>query len=238
MPKHFIRQAAASLLFVFCLMASLGAHAGGPKHPKLVCKTCNLNGATTATVGSASQYVLMGGTTAGWTVSNGATILYSTSSTVEVEFNNTGTTNIETAGATCGGASINVSVTVAPLVAGSLSTSTGTINYGATPGAISSSGASGGSCGGSYSYAWYYSTDDVNWNLISGATGLSYQHGALYQTTYYKQVVTCGSSNATSNILTITVYARQLGVHRYSKDIAGSVTASAGDNLFVIRCLV
>jgi len=103
-------------------------------------------------------------------------------------------------------------------VAGSISTSTGTINYGATPGAISSSGASGGSCGGSYSYAWYYSTDDVNWNLISGATGMSYQPGALYQTTYYKQVVTCGSSNATSNILTVTVYPQLSG---------GSISASS-----------
>jgi hypothetical protein len=210
MRNLFLPITAKCTLLFLLVVASFAAHAGKPGHPKIVCKTCNLNGPTTGFVGQAGMFVLTTGTTAGWTVTNGATIIRSTSNTVTVQFNNTGITNVETAGATCGGASINVSVTVQPLTAPSISESSGTINYGATPGVISSSGASGGSCGTSYSYAWYSSTNNSTWNLISGAGGLSYQPGALFQTTYFKQVVTCNGT-ATSNIVTITVYSQLVG---------------------------
>jgi hypothetical protein len=198
-------------------MGSLTAYAGRPglAPPKIVCRTCTINGATTATVGQAEVYTLSSGTVATWTVTNGATIVRQTDVEVIVQFNNTGITNIETAGATCGGSSINVSVTAAPLTAPSISESSGTINYGVTPGTVSSSGASGGSCGTSYSYAWYYSTNlsgsGATWNLISGASGLSYQPGALTQTTSYEQIVTCSGATATSNHVTITVYSQLAG---------------------------
>ena len=222
MLLNLIRNPYSKAILVMLLVAlTCSAHAGEPKHPKPGCETCNLNGPTTGFVGQAGMFVLTTGTTAGWTVTNGATIIRSTSTTVTVQFNNTGITNVETAGATCGGASINVSVTVQPLTAPSISESSGTINYGATPGVISSSGASGGSCGTSYSYAWYSSPNNSTYTQISGASGLTYQPGALTQTTYYKQVVTCNGSTATSNIVTITVYPQL---------VAGSVSSSQSIN--------
>lgn len=56
-----------------------------------------------------------------------------------------------------------------------------------------------------YYYQWYLSSDGSNWSLMSGATSSSYDPPVLSQTTYYKRVVNPGSSQSTSNIVTVTV---------------------------------
>jgi len=59
---------------------------------------------------------------------------------------------------------------------------------------------------GTYTYVWEKSINNTDWSTISGATGVSYQPGALSVTTYYKRKVTdasCGSGY--NNTVTITV---------------------------------
>ena len=212
MPFNLIRNLYSKPILVMLLMAlTCSAHAGNPKHPKPGCETCNLNGPTTGFVGQAGMFVLTTGTTAGWTVTNGATIIRSTSTTVTVQFNNTGITNVETAGATCGGASINVSVTNQPLTAPSISESSGTINYGATPGVISSSGSSGGSCatgnmitiavypqlvGGSISPA----SQTINYNTTPSGLTLSGVSGGNGSYTYQWQSSSNSSFSSPTNV--------------------------------------
>ncbi len=87
------------LVSLLCLLSAIpfrgiSAGKGEPLHKP--CETCTINGGTTGIQGQAGIYTLTGGTTAGWTVSNGATIIRSTSPSVTVQFNNLGTTNIDT----------------------------------------------------------------------------------------------------------------------------------------------
>jgi uncharacterized protein YjdB len=68
---------------------------------------------------------------------------------------------------------------------------------------LSVSAASGGS--GSITYQWEYSTDNINWYNVSGATGLTYDPGQIFQTTYYRRkskISTCGIWGAVSNVIT------------------------------------
>jgi hypothetical protein len=59
---------------------------------------------------------------------------------------------------------------------------------------------------GNYTYRWEISTDDVNYNIIGGATSPTYDPGVLTATTYYRRRVTDGTEAiAYSNSLIITV---------------------------------
>ncbi len=199
---------------LFALLFALGAsqaHAGkiggaGNHASPRACLLCNISGPTSTTVGSAEIFNLTGGcTTAGWSVSNGATIQHSTSTSVTVIFNNTGTTNIETAGGSGGSASINVTVTLPPLSGGAINNPSQTIDFGNTPALITATNASGGTCGTSYTYQWYSSTDGSNYFPISGATGVNYQPVALTVTTFFKRLASCSGATAFSNVATVTV---------------------------------
>jgi len=80
-----------------------------------------------------------------------------------------------------------------------------TICNGVTPLILTNSAApSGGQ--GTYSYIWESSLNNTDWSIITGATGVSYQPGALTVTTYYRRKVTdaaCG--NGYNNTVPITV---------------------------------
>jgi large repetitive protein len=66
--------------------------------------------------------------------------------------------------------------------------------------------ASGGD--GSFTYLWQHSTDQVVWNNIIGADGLSYDPpSGLTQTTYYRRSATTSCGIVFSNAITVTVYA-------------------------------
>ncbi|AMJ65267.1 gliding motility-associated C-terminal domain-containing protein [Hymenobacter sp. PAMC 26628] len=108
----------------------------------------------------------------------------------------------------CGPAySPSVALTLlSPLNAGSISANQ-TICTGATPSSLSSTTeASGGA--GTFAYQWEFSTDNVYWNPVTGATSLTYAPGPLTATTYYRRRATSGTgtcSTAVSNVLTILV---------------------------------
>ena len=92
------------------------------------------------------------------------------------------------------------------LLAGSVSANQ-TICTGATPSSLSSNTEAGGGTG-TFAYQWEFSTDNVYWNPVAGATSLIYAPGPLTATTYYRRRVTSGSgtcATAVSNVLTILV---------------------------------
>ena len=107
-------------------------------------------------------------------------------------------------------ANINVSINAPPpLSAGSILTTTqATINWNWTPAIINASSAGGGTCG-SFLYQWWYSTDNVNWNVVPNSNTQNLQSGQLTVTTWFKRFVVCGSQSIyTSNEALVTVYPR------------------------------
>jgi hypothetical protein len=92
-----------------------------------------------------------------------------------------------------------------PLQPGSISGPTPSICYGCSPSLSSTQNATGGNCGGSYSYSWWSGTNGTTYNQISGASGASYNPGALTVTTYYIRQVVCGTELQNSNTIRVTV---------------------------------
>ncbi len=73
--------------------------------------------------------------------------------------------------------------------------------------------ASGGT--GSLTYSWESSTDNVTWSTIAGATTNVYDAPAgLTVDTYYRRVVTDGSTTKTSNSVLVTIGSHQVLVVR------------------------
>ncbi|TPG67506.1 PKD domain-containing protein [Hymenobacter nivis] len=100
-----------------------------------------------------------------------------------------------------------VALTILPdLLAGSISADQ-TICTGTTPAPFTSNNdARGGT--GTFTYQWEFSTDNVYWSPVTGATNSTYAPGPLTATTYYRRRVTSGTgtcSTAVSNVLTIVV---------------------------------
>jgi RHS repeat-associated protein len=111
------------------------------------------------------------------------------------------------------------------LIGGTISGNTGPISYNATPGIITGGSAGGGTCG-SYSYQWQQSVDNITFNDVTGATGISYTPVSLTMTTYFKRKVTCGSETAYSNVLMVTVNPQLIP----GTITPGSMIVSAGAN--------
>ncbi len=91
------------------------------------------------------------------------------------------------------------------LSAGTLSPSALKITYNTDPGYFSATSPTGGMCSPNYSYQWQKSANNMNWTNISGATYLTYDPSLLTATTYFREVITCSSENATTNVIKITV---------------------------------
>lgn len=104
-------------------------------------------------------------------------------------------------------ASIDVIVIAAP-TAGEIGNAQ-TICNGSTPSAISN--VTSGTGTGTVTYRWEYSTNGTSgWTVISGATGATYQPGALTATRYYRRTTLAASNgknceSGQTNIVQITV---------------------------------
>lgn len=97
-----------------------------------------------------------------------------------------------------------LTIDVVPFFKGGRISASQKITPGATPAQLTSiSAPSGGT--GTFSYQWESSADETTWNSISGATGASYQPGALSKTTYYRRKVTSASQWTYSNTLQVLV---------------------------------
>ena len=118
----------------------------------------------------------------------------------------------------CGTVTTNtITITVyGNLVAGTIATSQ-SICYNTAPALLTGTAPTGGNT--PYTYQWQNSTDNVTFTNITGATSLTYQPGALTQTTYYRlnQTSASGCGTVTTNTVTITVYPNL---------VAGSISAS------------
>ena len=58
---------------------------------------------------------------------------------------------------------------------------------------------------GVYTFQWEYSTDNIHWTVIGGATLSDYIPEILFTTTYYRRKATSGTQTAYTPVLTITV---------------------------------
>ena len=107
----------------------------------------------------------------------------------------------------CGTLSTNtVAITVYPeFHVGSVSADQG-ICYNTVPAQLVGTAPTGGNP--PYSYQWQYSTDNLSFADIAGATGINYQPGALVQTTWYRLKQTSAGSCGmmTTDPVKVTVY--------------------------------
>jgi len=88
--------------------------------------------------------------------------------------------------------------------------------YGATPALISETTApTGGSSGPNYSYQWYSSTDNTNWNPISGATSKTYQPSFVPGYRYYRRKTIDASCGDT--------YTNSVQIHGYNDLSVGTI---------------
>jgi hypothetical protein len=179
-PESFFRR---SLVMVFLLIGWLHNSAQ------------SITGTTCVNTTTGYQYTLSGtwtSSTLTWSVTGG-TISGSSSGTnltqitVTWSGSGTGTVSVTTTSPTD---NYNLSVTIyAPLTPGAITSGAlQGINYNTTPATITCATPTGGYCTPGYRYQWWYSTSEVTWLTLSGATGLSLNFGTttLTQTTYYK----------------------------------------------------
>lgn len=83
-----------------------------------------------------------------------------------------------------------ISVAVEQPIGSNIIGSNQTVCTGFVPASLVGSVPTGGS--GIYTYQWYSSTDNVNWNSISGATAQNYSPGTTSFQTYYQRIVSGG----------------------------------------------
>jgi RHS repeat-associated protein len=168
------------------------------------------NNATCFVTGVQYQYTLSGatinsGNNITWSITAGSGTFVGSSSgpmVINVYVKWTGGTSgtLQAVSSMNGTASRTISITTA-LQPGSITNPTQTIGYNTLPLNINVNTPSGGSCGTpNYTYQWYSSPDNINWNIISGATNnfLSFAT-PLTQTTYYKRTVTETNTSATAS---------------------------------------
>lgn len=197
-PFFKISRLPIVLLIVFTVFENV---AEAQVHPLV---SCTITGSSSVSLGSTSTYNCSCSASS-WTVTCG-TIQSSTSTSVTVHFNvyDCNLATIKANGTTA--ATKTVTVTYPPLAGGTISNTNQNINYNTAPAQINASAASGGDCS-SYSYQWYSSTDNITYNIISGATSLNYQPGVLATSTYFKRQTICSSDGAwTTNYAYVNVY--------------------------------
>lgn len=90
-----------------------------------------------------------------------------------------------------------------PLSSGSIS-SNQTIAFGKTPSIISGALANGAN--GIYTYQWQFSNDSINWvDVIVNGSKKDFQPGPLFDTTYFKRIVSSSCGLDVSNVVKIIV---------------------------------
>ena len=177
--------------------------------------SCILSGTSPVDQLSTYTYSLSGSCSnnaANWSV-DCETITSSDNNSVTVFFNNVTCSSVVITAYNSDGDVLvtkTVSVNVPPPLNGGtiLNPSQATINWNTAPNTINASGENGGTCSG-YTYQWWSSTDNVNWNAINNSNVADYPSGLLTVTTYFKRLVDCGSQAVyTSNVATVNVYPR------------------------------
>jgi plastocyanin len=88
--------------------------------------------------------------------------------------------------------------------------------YNISPATITETTApTGGSSYPNYSYEWYSSTDNTNWNPVSGATGKTYQPSFTLGYTYFKRKIIDASCGET--------YTNSVQIHGYNDLSSGTI---------------
>jgi gliding motility-associated-like protein len=177
----------------------------------------------TITSGSSTVLTASGANTYSWVPSTGL----STTNTLSVTANPSGTTIYTVTGTNTGTGCINTaSVTVnvnGALTPGDIG-SPQTICVNTAPATLTSSAAAAGGTG-ALTYTWQVSTDNINFVDISGANSATYSPGTLTQTTYFRRAVeTSSDSRKYTGSVKITTQASAGG------SATGAATVCAGTN--------
>jgi PKD repeat protein len=96
-----------------------------------------------------------------------------------------------------------VSIRVLPLISNNTVTGNQTICSGQQPSIINGTIPNGGN--GNYTYQWQSSTDSINWSNISGQSGMNLQASILFNTTWFRRVVSSGPCSDVSLPVKINV---------------------------------
>lgn len=99
--------------------------------------------------------------------------------------------------------SASIYILVHPIISNTTISASQTICTGTAPTTLSGLVVTGGT--GSYSYQWQSSTDNVNWNNISGETNSNYTAPTLTVNTYFRRVIDSPPCNNISNTVTVTI---------------------------------
>lgn len=172
--------------------------------------TVNVTGANSGNSGSI---------TAGGTFSLNPTLTNTTLVSQVVQFTITPTSN------GCIGSPIIISITVAPTVtSGAVSANQTLCNIG-DPAAFTETSAAAGL---NLTYQWQSSINNIVYNNISGATGNTYDSGAISQTTWFRRIVT---STVNGTLCTATTTPIIVTLNNISAgSISGTQTICSGGN--------
>lgn len=153
---------------------------------------------------------------------------------------------------TCSGQPVTFNFLVYPQILAGAATASQSVCFNTAPVALTATPPTGGTS--VYSYLWQVSTDNIMFNDIAGATGMTYQPGTLTATTWYRQSQTssdgCGTvyTNAAKiSILplpvpiisgagaacinsTNNIYSTQTGMNGYSWSVTGGVITGPANN--------
>ena len=162
----------------------------------------NISTAPSGGTGSFSYQWQQSSDNSTWTSISGATGVFYT---VPALYSNTYYRLMVTSGSsTAYTSSVGITVVTSTLNPGSVSIGTTSVSSGCSPGTFTNSASPTGGTG-SYAYQWQQSANNTSWTNISGATAQTYTVPALTATTYFRRMVTSGSSTAYSNTVGITV---------------------------------
>jgi gliding motility-associated-like protein len=104
----------------------------------------------------------------------------------------------------CAEVSPAIKIEVVPVLANNIIASSQNIYGGTVPALLTGSQPAGGN--GQYQFTWEFSTTgNTSGFSLLGATGTTYQPGAINQTTWYRRTVISGDCDLISNVIEITV---------------------------------
>ncbi|MDD4553366.1 MAG: FISUMP domain-containing protein [Bacteroidales bacterium] len=155
-------------------------------------------------------------------------------------------------GLTCTGQPILFSYMVYPQILAGAATASQSVCYNTAPVALTATPPTGGTS--FYSYLWQRSSDNISFEDITGATGMTYQPGSLTVTTWYrqKQISSDGCGTVYTNAVKISIhplpvpaitgagaacinstnniYSTQQGMSGYNWSVTGGVIAGPVNN--------
>jgi hypothetical protein len=206
--RVFIFSGLLTLVLIFANVFTSLAQVGSLTNTgdMTVCISSDESYGVVPVTGSTYTWSIIAGTGGAGNISTTAS-----SNLISVNWTNPGTCTLRVieSNGTCTGLPVEILITVLPGLIPGTAGSDQTICYNSVPALITATAPTGAP--GPFTYQWESSTDNgTTWTAISGANSLTFQPGALTQTTLFhlKQTASGGCGDATTNSVRITVQAQ------------------------------